>query len=96
MASKRGNEHLATTSLGALPEQPLWQNGFRGCSPPKTSNVARSCCLVAQSCTPPGSSVHGILQATILESVAISSSRGSSRLRDRTCISCIGRGIIYH
>ena len=37
----------------------------------------------------PGSFVHGIFQARILEWVAISSSRGSSRLRDRTQISCI-------
>ena len=34
-------------------------------------------------------SVHGILQARILEWVAISFSRGSSRLRDRTQVSCI-------
>ena len=34
-------------------------------------------------CSPPGSSVHGILQARILEWVAISSSK------DQTCISCI-------
>ena len=40
-------------------------------------------------CSPLGSSVHGILQAKILEWVAISSSRGSSRLRDRTPISHI-------
>ena len=33
---------------------------------------------------PPGSSVHGILQARILEWVAISSSRASSQCRDRT------------
>ena len=33
-------------------------------------------------CKPPGSSVHGILQAKILEWVAISFSRGSSQLRD--------------
>ena len=33
--------------------------------------------------SPPGSSFHGILQARILERVAISSSRGSSRHRDR-------------
>ncbi|XDA73905.1 hypothetical protein R6Z07F_004125 [Ovis aries] len=33
-------------------------------------------------CSPPGSSVHGILLARILEWVAISSSRGSSPLRD--------------
>ena len=35
-------------------------------------------------CSPPGSSVHGILQAKVLEWVAISSSRGSSQPRDRT------------
>ena len=46
----------------------------------------------------PGSSVHGILQARILEWVAISFSRRSSLPRDRTrvfCISCIGRRILY-
>ena len=43
-----------------------------------------------------GSSVHGISQARILESVAISSSRGSSQPRDLTWVSCIGRQIIYH
>ena len=45
-------------------------------------------------CSPPGSSVHGILQARTVEWVAISYSRGSSRLRDRThitCIFCTGR-----
>ena len=40
-------------------------------------------------CSPPGSSVHGILQARILEWVAISFSRGSSRPRDRTQVSHI-------
>ena len=35
---------------------------------------------------PPGSSVHGILQARILEWVAIPSSRGSSWPRDQTCL----------
>ena len=38
-------------------------------------------------CSPPGSSVRGILQARILEWVAILFSRGSSRPRDQTCIS---------
>ena len=37
----------------------------------------------------PGSSVHGLLQAGILGWVAMPSSRGSSRPRDRTCVSCI-------
>ena len=46
----------------------------------------------------PGSSVHGILQARILEWVAISSSTGSSKPKDQTCISwvsCIGRRVLY-
>ena len=65
-------------------------------------------CFVAKSflthcnpmdCSPPGSSVHGISLARILEWVAISSSRGSSRPRDWTqvsCGSCIGRQVLYH
>ena len=40
-------------------------------------------------CIPPGSSVHGISQARILEWVAISFSRGSSPPRDGTWVSCI-------
>ena len=39
-------------------------------------------------CNPLGSSVHGILQARTVEWVAISSSRGSSRPRDRILVSC--------
>ena len=59
--------------------------------------------LVAQLCltlggpldsSPPGSSVHGILQARILDRVAISYSRQSSQPRDSG--SCIGRQILYH
>ena len=51
-----------------------------------------------QSCPPlcdpmdhsqPGSSFHGILQARILEWVAVPSSRGSSWSRDQTCVSCL-------
>ena len=57
--------------------------------------------LVAQSCpTPcdpmgyglPGSSVHGILQARILEWVAIPFSRGTSQPRTQTLVSCIAGG----
>ena len=40
-------------------------------------------------CSPPGFYVHGILQARVLEWVAISFSRGSSQPRDRTQVSCI-------
>ena len=61
-------------------------------------------CIHAQSCltlwdsmdySPLGSSVHGIFQPRTLEWVAISSPRGSSWPRDQTCISCIGRQILY-
>ena len=44
--------------------------------------------------SPPGSSVSGILQARILEWVAISSSRGSSRPRDWAQVSCVA-GRLY-
>ena len=46
-------------------------------------------------CSPPGSSVHGVSQARILEWVAISFSRGSSQPRDQTSISCPSRWIVY-
>ena len=39
--------------------------------------------------SPPGSSVLGILQARILEWVAVPASRGSSQPGDQTCVSCI-------
>ena len=44
----------------------------------------------------PGSSIHGIFQARILEWVAISFSWRSFQSRDWTCVSCIGRRILYH
>ena len=44
----------------------------------------------------PGSSVLGISQVRILEWVAISFSRESSRPRDQTCVSYISRWILYH
>ena len=49
-------------------------------------------------CSSPGSSVHGVSQARILEWVAISFSRGSSWPRDQTrisCVSCTDRWILY-
>ena len=53
-----------------------------------------SCSVVSNSRnpldgSPPGPSVHGILQARILEWVAMPYSRGSSQLRDRTRVFCI-------
>ena len=54
-------------------------------------SIAHSCPTLCDpmDCSLPGSSVHGILQARILERVAIFSSRGSSQPRDQTCISLV-------
>ena len=49
--------------------------------------------------SPPGSSVHGILQARILEWSAMTSSRGSSPPRDWSpvsYVSCVGEQVLYH
>ena len=53
------------------------------------SEVAQSCPTLCnpKDCSPPGSSVHGIFQARVLEWVAISFSRGSSQPRDWTRVS---------
>ena len=53
--------------------------------------VTRSCPTLCNpvDCSPPGSSVHGILQARILEWSTIPFSRGSSQPRDQTCVSGI-------
>ena len=61
------------------------------------SEVAQSCLTLCDpvDCSLPGSSLHGILQARILEWVAISFSRGFSQPRDRTWVSDIaGRSFI--
>ena len=63
--------------------------------------VAKFCpsLYIPMDCSLPGSSVHAIFQARRPEWLTISFSRGSSWLRDWTCvscISCIGRQILYH
>ena len=59
--------------------------------------VSQSCLTLCNpmDCSPPGSSVHGISQARVLEWAAMPTSRGSSRPRDRTCVSCSGRWILH-
>ena len=50
-------------------------------------------------CSLPGSSVHGILRARMLERIAMPSSKGSSQPKDQTrvsYVSCIGRLVLYH
>ena len=83
----------------------LWISSS-GCS--SVSFIASSKCVVSHfSCiwlldpvdsSLPGSSVHGILQARILEWVSVPSSRGSSQPKGRTHASyvpCIGRQFLY-
>ena len=78
-----------------------------GCSDPLRTHTRVRICIHAQSClticypreyNPPGSSVLGIFQASILELVAVSFFRGSSWSRvwsSVSCISWIGRRILY-
>ena len=60
----------------------------------KESEVTQLCVTPCDptDCSLPGSSVHGFLQARVLEWVASSFSRESSRPKDRTQVSCtVGR-----
>ena len=83
---------------GAENRGPSWRSAWETKQPHFKDLGRRVGVLFAQSCptlwdpmdgSPPGSSVHGILQARILEWVAIAFSRGSSQPRDRTQVSCI-------
>ena len=71
---------------------------LKDAAPWKESYDKAVLCLVTQSCptlcnlmdwSPSGSSVHGILQARMLEWVAMPSSRGFSHPRDWTQVSCV-------
>ena len=87
--------------------QSLWIRMIVGSSSSQLITSFHSC-FFAQLCptlwdpldySPPGSSVHGIPQARILEEVAIFFSRGSSWPRDQThisCISCIAGRFLTH
>ena len=57
---------------------------------------SESLSVVSDSCNPMEYPVHGILQARVLEWVAISFSRGSSQTRDQTQVSCTSRQALYH
>ena len=65
------------------------------------ASVIQSCPTLCDpmDCGPPGSSVHRVLQARLLEWAAMLSSRGSSRPRTWTRVShvsCISRQVLYH
>ena len=64
----------------------------------KTCLVVQLCLTLCDpmDCSLPRFSVHGILQARILEWVVISCSRGSSWPRDGIHISCPGRRVPHH
>ena len=92
---------LLSWGLRSTKSAELFRMRTRAHSPSSRGALSCCCCLVAQSCptlcdtidcSPPGSSVHGILQARILEWVAMPCSRGSSWPRDRTWVSCIAGG----
>ena len=87
------------------PRSPHWQMGSTA------GSTWAVCCACTQrlwfclslwdpmDCSPPGSSVHGLLQARILEWVAMPSSRESSQPKDQThvsCISCIAVEFFTH
>ena len=63
----------------------------------KESEVVQLCPTLCSpmDCSLPGSSLHGIFQARVLEWVAISFSRGPSRPRYQTHISCLAGGFFY-
>ena len=62
------------------------------------AKLLQSCLTLCDpmDCSPLGTSVHRILQARIVKWVVIPFSRGSSWPRNQTCVSCIGRWILYH
>ena len=66
--------------------EPTWKPKGHG-----ESEVVQLCPTLCDpmDCSLSGSSVHGIFQARVLEWIAISFSRGSSRPRNRTRVSCI-------
>ena len=75
-----------------------WMNAWMNIIKADDHQIQCYACLVAQSrltlcnpmdCSPPGSFVHGISQARILEWVAICFSRKSSSPRDPTHVSCV-------
>ena len=100
---------LPSLSPGDLPDSCITGGCFTAESPGTFQQfIFNTKVLVAQSCPtlcnhvncgPPGPSVHEILQARILEWVALSSSTGSCSPRDGTQVShvsCIGRQVLYH
>ena len=81
-------KRCSTSSLGKCKLKPQRETVVASCSVLFDSLQHHRLCL-------PGSSVHGILRARILEWIAIPFSRGSSWPRGRTWVSSISRQILY-
>ena len=101
-----GYLHHPEIGLPVEPTSPTLADGVFTAEPTgKTNSCVRAKLLQSylilcdpMDSTPPGSTVHGIFQARILEWVAVPSSRGSSQPRDQThtFMSPIGRQALYH
>ena len=89
---------LRATEAFPLTSYPPWDTSVKRSWCAWWAKDAKSCPTLCNplDCSLPGLSVHGISQARILEWVAISFCRGSFQHGDRTCISHIGRQILYH
>ena len=84
--------------MGIGVEGSLKREGIYVCLCAKSIQSCTTLCN-PMDCSLPGPSLHGILQARMLEWVTMPSSRGSSQLRDWTCISyisCIDRQVDKH
>ena len=95
------SEHKLSATRTALPLNKTWSLFECVCVCVCACACTQSCLTlcIPMVCSPPGSSLHGIFQARILEQFAISYSRWSSWPKDRTrvsCISCIGKQILTH
>ena len=102
--------HEFEQALGASEGQEAWHAAVHGVEKSQTllsdrttatSVHVKSLQYFLTLCDPmdwslPGSSVHWILQARVLEWVAMPSSRGSSQPMGLACVSCISRWVLYH
>ena len=95
------NSHHNSLGSGVYSQPlPAWSREVKGRAPsphPVLCSEAQSCPTPCHpmDCSPPGSSVHGILLARILEWVGISSSRGSSRLRMEPGFSVVALNSVF-
>ena len=110
---QRGSFQAPRCKEGPSRDEPLWVPSvcsWAFCTTPDSACIRSGLCCACQVASvpsdsfrpyglqPAGSSVHGILRARTLEWVAMPSSKGSSRPRDRTYTSYVswGRQGVYH